>query len=78
MLALALWMTDLFGLGMLSWIGIAVVAILLLYEHLIISPGDLRRMNAAFFTMNGLISIVFFIFVGTDILMRGWLEVHFR
>ena len=77
-LALALWMTHLFALGMLSWIGIAVVAALLLYEHLIISPGDLRRMNAAFFTMNGLISVVFFIFVGTDILLRGWLEVHFK
>lgn len=57
MLALAAWMTHLFALGIFSWIGIAVVAALLLYEHLIVSPGDLRRMNAAFFTMNGLISV---------------------
>jgi 4-hydroxybenzoate polyprenyltransferase len=43
---------------------------LLFYEHLIVSPSDLRRMNAAFFTMNGLISVVFFVFVATDILWR--------
>ena len=78
MLALSAWLTHIFALGVFSWIGIAVVAALLLYEHLIVSPGDLRRMNAAFLTMNGLISVVFFIFVGMDILLRGWLEVHFR
>jgi 4-hydroxybenzoate polyprenyltransferase len=51
-------------------LGIAVVALLLLYEHLIISPRDLRRMNAAFFTLNGVISVVFFGFVAADILLR--------
>lgn len=76
MIVLALWLTHLFGLGILSWIGIAVVAALLGYEHSIVSPGDLRRMNAAFFTANGLISVVFFLFVGADILFRGWRELH--
>ena len=76
MIVLALWLTHLFGLGILSWIGIAVVAALLTYEHWIISPGDLRRMNAAFFTTNGLISVMFFLFVAADILFRGWLELH--
>jgi 4-hydroxybenzoate polyprenyltransferase len=68
MLGLSLWLVQLFGLGPLSLLGIAVVAALLFYEHLIVSPGDLRRMNAAFFTMNGLISVVFFVFVAADIL----------
>jgi 4-hydroxybenzoate polyprenyltransferase len=42
--------------------------VLLLYEHLIVSPDDLRRLNAAFFTMNGVISVVFFVFVAADLL----------
>jgi 4-hydroxybenzoate polyprenyltransferase len=71
MIALAVWLTHLFALGVLSLIGIAVVAGLLLYEHLIISPGDLRRMDAAFFTMNGLISVVFLLFIGADVWLRG-------
>ena len=70
MLASLVWLIHLFGLGILSWAGITAVAVLLLREHLIISPGDLSRMNAAFFTMNGLISVVFFVFVGADILLR--------
>ena len=49
---------------------IAAVALLLLYEHMIISPKDMRRMNAAFFTLNGVISVVFFGFVAVDVLMR--------
>ena len=70
MLALLVWLTRLFALGAIAWIGIAIVATLLFYEHLIVSPSDLRRMNAAFFTMNGLISVVFFVFVATYILWR--------
>jgi 4-hydroxybenzoate polyprenyltransferase len=59
-----------FTLGAAAWLGIAVVAGLLLYEHLIVSPKDLRRLNAAFFTMNGVIAILFFVFVATDLLWR--------
>jgi 4-hydroxybenzoate polyprenyltransferase len=44
--------------------------LLLLYEHLIISPTDLRRLNAAFFTMNGIISMVFFFFVAAALLLH--------
>ena len=47
-----------------------VVALLLLYEHSLVSPGDLRRMNAAFFTLNGVISVVFFCAVAADVLVR--------
>jgi 4-hydroxybenzoate polyprenyltransferase len=70
MLALCIWLVHLFGLGLFAWIGIAIVAALLAYEHAIVSPTDLTRMNAAFFTMNGVISIVFFVFVATDLLFK--------
>jgi 4-hydroxybenzoate polyprenyltransferase len=50
-------------LGWLYWLGVAVTGALLLVEHALVAPGDLRRLNAAFFTMNGIISVVFFAFV---------------
>jgi 4-hydroxybenzoate polyprenyltransferase len=70
MLALLLWLVPLFGLGWLAAIGVACVAGLLLYEHSLISPRDLRRMNAAFFTLNGVISVVFFGFFAAAVLLR--------
>jgi 4-hydroxybenzoate polyprenyltransferase len=70
MLAMLGWLIILFGLGKVSVLGVAFVAALLLYEHSIISPKDLRRMNAAFFTLNGVISVIFFGFVATDVLMH--------
>jgi 4-hydroxybenzoate polyprenyltransferase len=78
MLGLSIWLIRLFALGILSWLGLGLVGGLLLYEHLIVSPGDLRRMNAAFFTMNGLISVVYFVFTGADIVLRPWLSGHLR
>jgi 4-hydroxybenzoate polyprenyltransferase len=59
-----------FGMGKLAIAGVAVVAVLLAYEHALVSAGDLRKLNAAFFTMNGVISVVFFIFVAGDLLLR--------
>jgi len=59
-----------FGLGPVALVGMLLVLALLLYEHAIISPADLRRMNAAFFTLNGVISVVFFAFVAADVLLR--------
>ena len=70
MLALLLWLVHLFDLGVVGLVGIAVVAALLLYEHLIVSPKDLRRLNAAFFTLNGVISVVFFVFVAAALLLH--------
>jgi 4-hydroxybenzoate polyprenyltransferase len=70
MLALSLWLIHLFALGILAWIGIAIVAALLFYEHSIVSPNDLSRMDAAFFTMNGFVSIVFFVFVAAAVLIK--------
>jgi 4-hydroxybenzoate polyprenyltransferase len=52
--------------GIAYWLGVAVVGGLLLYEHRLIRPGDLRRLDMAFFTMNGVISIAFFCFVLLD------------
>jgi 4-hydroxybenzoate polyprenyltransferase len=52
--------------GALYWVGVAVVAALLAYEHSLVRPGDLRRLDAAFFTMNGVISVAFAVFVIAD------------
>jgi 4-hydroxybenzoate polyprenyltransferase len=51
------------GVGWWYWLGVAAVALLLAYEHALVRPGDLRRLDAAFFTVNGVISVVFFLFV---------------
>lgn len=59
-----------FGLGSVALTGMLLVLLLLAYEHAIVSPKDLRRMNAAFFTLNGVISVVFFLFVAADVLWR--------
>ncbi len=55
--------------GVLYWLGVAAVVVLLGYEHSIVRPGDLRRLDAAFFTINGVISVVFFAFVAADVLL---------
>jgi 4-hydroxybenzoate polyprenyltransferase len=55
--------------GVLYWLGVAFVAALLGYEHSLVRPGDLRRLNMAFFTMNGVISVGFFVFVLADALV---------
>jgi 4-hydroxybenzoate polyprenyltransferase len=54
--------------GVLYWAGVACVGALLAYEHTLVRPGDLRRLDAAFFTMNGVISLAFFVFVLADAL----------
>jgi 4-hydroxybenzoate polyprenyltransferase len=57
------------GTGALYWAGVLAVALLLGYEHSLVRPGDLRRLDAAFFTVNGVISVVFFAFVALDVLV---------
>jgi 4-hydroxybenzoate polyprenyltransferase len=52
--------------GVYYWAGVLAVAALLAYEHSLIRPGDLRRLNAAFFTVNGIVSLTFFAFVLAD------------
>ena len=70
MVVLLFWFAHLFGLGRIAMCGMEVVAVLLAYEHSDILPGDLRRMNAAFFTLNGVISVVFFLAVAVDVFVR--------
>jgi 4-hydroxybenzoate polyprenyltransferase len=70
MVALLFVMLHVFGLGLIALLGMCLVVALLAYEHLIISPRDLSRMNAAFFTLNGVISVVFFVSVAADVLHR--------
>ena len=57
------------AVGPLYWLGVAVVASLLVYEHALVSPGDTHRLDAAFFTMNGIISAAFFGFVLADVIL---------
>src|SRR5579863_9326891 len=59
-----------FALGKLAWVGVVAVTLLLLYEHSLVKADDLSRLNAAFFTMNGVISVVFLFFITTDLLLR--------
>ena len=55
--------------GALYWLGVIAVAALLIYEHSLISPDDRGRLDTAFFTMNGVISVTFFAFVLADVLV---------
>ncbi len=70
MLGLLVWFAWLFHFHTSGWLGIAAIGLLLAYEHSLVSPRDLRRLNAAFFTMNGVIAMVFFAFVATDLWLR--------
>jgi 4-hydroxybenzoate polyprenyltransferase len=60
-----------FGLGHMAVLGVAAVLLLLAYEHSLVSEHDLSKLNAAFFTMNGVIAVVFFLFVAFDLLHRA-------
>jgi 4-hydroxybenzoate polyprenyltransferase len=57
------------AVGALYWLGVGAVAALLAYEHAVVSPGDLRRLDMAFFTMNGVISVSLFAFVLADVVV---------
>lgn len=70
MLGLLVWFGYLFSFGIAGWLGIAAAGLLLAYEHALVSPRDMRRMNAAFFTMNGVIAMVFLVFVAADVWIR--------
>ncbi len=59
-----------FHLGALSLMGIVLVVALLVYEHSLVHPNDLSRVNVAFFTLNGYVSVLFFIFWAADILLH--------
>jgi 4-hydroxybenzoate polyprenyltransferase len=70
MLFLLLSLVPAFGLGKLAWVGVVAVTLLLLYEHSLVRANNLSRLNAAFFTMNGIISVIFTIFIAADLFLR--------
>jgi 4-hydroxybenzoate polyprenyltransferase len=70
MLGLLVWFGELFQFRTVGWLGIGAVGLLLAYEHSLVSPRDLRRLNAAFFTMNGVIAMVFLGFVAGDLWLK--------
>jgi 4-hydroxybenzoate polyprenyltransferase len=59
-----------FGMGKIAAGGVLAVILLLVYEHSLVRSDDLSKLNAAFFTMNGVISVLFFVFVAGDLLWR--------
>ncbi|MBI3665345.1 MAG: UbiA family prenyltransferase, partial [Acidobacteria bacterium] len=68
MIALLVWLAVLLELGPLSLAGVALAAGLLTYEHSLVKAHDLSRVNAAFFTVNGFVSVLFFVFWAADVL----------
>jgi 4-hydroxybenzoate polyprenyltransferase len=59
------------GLGWVWWLGLAITAAVLAYEHAIVRPADLSRVNRAFFTANGFVGIQLFVFALADLIMQG-------
>ena len=70
MLCMLAALVRVFHLGTVSMVGVIIVFGLLTYEHSLVSEDDLSKLNAAFFTMNGVIAVVFFIFIAADLLLR--------
>jgi 4-hydroxybenzoate polyprenyltransferase len=70
MIGLLAWLAWSFHLPWPAWAGIVVVAALLAYEHSLVSPNDLTRMNAAFFTVNGYISLLFLLFWSAAVALK--------
>ncbi len=70
MVGLLIALLVVFGLGKIAAVGVVTVILLLLYEHSLVRHNDLSKLNAAFFTMNGVISVLFFVFVAGDLLLR--------
>jgi 4-hydroxybenzoate polyprenyltransferase len=70
MVLLLLWLAWASNLGWISFIGLTITAALLVYEHRLVKPTDLSRLNAAFFNANGWIGILLLLFWGADIVLR--------
>ena len=65
------WFGAAAGLGGLWWVGLSLMGLVLIYEHVIVRPDDLRRVNRAFFTANGVIGVGLFVFALGDLLANG-------
>ncbi|MEU2428597.1 menaquinone biosynthesis prenyltransferase MqnP [Streptomyces sp. NPDC007861] len=70
-MALFVWYALAVGAGLFFWLGLVIVAVAFLYEHTIVRPHDLSRLNRAFFTVNGFIGIALFVCALLDLLVRG-------
>lgn len=68
--ALFVWFGALVGFGWLWWIGLAFTAVAFGYQHLVVSPTDLSKVNRAFFTANGFVGIALFVFALLDLVVR--------
>ena len=71
MIACLLALASAFHLGWLSLAGIGAIVLLLLYEHSLVKANDLSRVDAAFFTVNGYVSVLFFLFWAADMYFLG-------
>jgi 4-hydroxybenzoate polyprenyltransferase len=69
--ALFVWFGALVGLGWLWWIGLALTAVAFAYQHVVVTPTDLSRVNRAFFTANGFVGVALFAFALLDLLVSG-------
>ncbi|MCE5315116.1 MAG: UbiA-like polyprenyltransferase [Armatimonadota bacterium] len=69
MIAMLIWFGILTGRGAIYDIGVGMVALFLIYEQSLVSPRDISRVNAAFFTMNGCVSFAMLVFVMMDVLL---------
>lgn len=67
---LFLWFGALIGFGWLWWIGLALTAAAFAYQHMVVTPTDLSRVNRAFFTANGFVGIALFVFALLDLVIR--------
>jgi len=70
-IALLSWLVVAFGLGKIAFAGVLLTALLLAYEHSLVRHDDLSKLNAAFFTTNGFISVLFLFFVTADLVFRA-------
>jgi len=70
MLVLLIALLPAFALGKIAVAGVVAVALLLVYEHSLVKPDDLSKLNAAFFTMNGVIAVVFALFLAADLMLK--------
>jgi len=67
--ALFVWFGQLVGLGWLWWVGLATTAVAFVYQHLVVTPNDLSKVNRAFFTANGFVGIALFLFALLDLML---------
>lgn len=70
-MALLVWYAVATDAGVLLWLGLLIVAVAFVYEHRVVRPHDLSRLNRAFFTVNGFIGIALFVCALADLALRG-------